>query len=116
MKPANTKKFLSGALAAALACGMLAGCGAEKAPAESKPAESTPAAGESTAAPAEEDITLRVAWWGNQVRNEGTTAMLDAYMEEHPNVKIEAEFADWSGYWDKLATQAASNNMPDEAE
>lgn len=60
-----------------------------------------------------EEITIRIAWWGNQLRNDGTVAMLNAYMEEHPNVKIEAEFTDWSGYWDKLATQAASNNLPD---
>ncbi len=60
-----------------------------------------------------EEITIRIAWWGNQLRNDGTVAMLNAYMEENPHVKIEAEFTDWSGYWDKLATQAASNNLPD---
>lgn len=60
-----------------------------------------------------EEITIRIAWWGNQLRNDGTVAMLDAYTEENPNVKFEAEFTDWSGYWDKLATQAASNNLPD---
>ena len=59
------------------------------------------------------EITIRIAWWGNQLRNDGTVAMLNAYMEENPHVKIEAEFTDWSGYWDKLATQAASNNLPD---
>ena len=62
---------------------------------------------------APEEITIRIAWWGNQLRNDGTVAMLNAYMEENPHVKIEAEFTDWSGYWDKLATQAASNNLPD---
>ena len=60
-----------------------------------------------------EEITIRIAWWGNQLRNDGTVAMLDAYVAENPHVKYEAEFTDWSGYWDKLATQAASNNLPD---
>lgn len=57
--------------------------------------------------------TIRIAWWGNQLRNDTTVAMLDAYVAENPTVKYEAEFTDWSGYWDKLATQAASNNLPD---
>ena len=60
-----------------------------------------------------EEITIRIAWWGNQLRNDGTVAMLEAYIAENPHVKYEAEFTDWSGYWDKLATQAASNNLPD---
>ncbi|WP_254678674.1 extracellular solute-binding protein [Arthrobacter sp. 24S4-2] len=30
-----------------------------------------------------------------------------------PNVKIEGEYGDWSGYWDKLATQVASQKAPD---
>ena len=64
-------------------------------------------------ADAPEEITIRIAWWGNQLRNDGTVAMLEAYMAENPHVKVESEFTDWSGYWDKLATQAASNNLPD---
>ena len=34
-------------------------------------------------------------------------------MEKNPNVVIETEFTDWSGYWDKLATQAAGGGLPD---
>lgn len=56
---------------------------------------------------------IRIAWWGNQVRNDTTLAALDAYTKEHPNVTFETEFSDWSGYWDKMATQAASDNLPD---
>lgn len=57
--------------------------------------------------------TLRVAWWGNQVRNDRTVEVLNLYSEQNPNIRFETEFTDWTGYWDKLATQAASNSMPD---
>lgn len=66
-----------------------------------------------TATPADQEVAIRIAWWGNQLRNDTTTAMLDAFVADNPNVKYEAEFTDWNGYWDKLSTQAASNNLPD---
>lgn len=58
-------------------------------------------------------VTLRVAWWGNTVRNERTAKVIEMYMKANPNVAIETEFTGWQGYWDKLATQAAANNLPD---
>lgn len=61
----------------------------------------------------EDDITLRVCWWGNQTRNDGTVKALDMYTAEHPNIKFEVEFSDYSGYWDKMSTQAAGGSLPD---
>lgn len=58
-------------------------------------------------------VTLRVAWWGNTVRNERTAKVIEMYMKANPHVTIETEFTGWQGYWDKLATQAAANNLPD---
>ena len=60
-----------------------------------------------------EEITLRVSWWGSQSRHDLTQQALELYMKNNPHVKIEAEFTDWSGYWDKLATQAAGGELPD---
>lgn len=60
-----------------------------------------------------DEVTLRIAWWGNQKRNDTTQAMLEYFMEQNPGIKTESEFLDWSGYWDRLATQAAGNNLPD---
>lgn len=56
---------------------------------------------------------LRLSWWGNQLRNDLTQKAIDLYMEQNPDIVIEAEFTDWSGYWDKLATQAAGGGLPD---
>jgi multiple sugar transport system substrate-binding protein len=58
-------------------------------------------------------VTLRFTWWGSDVRHKMTQKLIDAYEAKHPNVKIEGEYGDWSGYWDKLATQVASQQAPD---
>lgn len=58
-------------------------------------------------------VTIRFAWWGNDVRNKNTQAVIDQYMKLHPNVTIVAEPGEWSGYWDKLSTQIAGGNAPD---
>lgn len=105
------KKVLSVVLASAIIASVgITGCSKnEPAPAQS----GTPAAQTTqTAAPAKK-ITLRVAWWGNQVRNERTQKAMDLYNKNNPNVSFEGEFVAWDGYWDKLATQSAANNLPD---
>lgn len=61
----------------------------------------------------DEKVTLRFCWWGNQTRNDLTKQAVDLYMSENPNVEIEVEFTDWTGYWDRLSTLAAGGNLPD---
>jgi multiple sugar transport system substrate-binding protein len=61
----------------------------------------------------DEPVTLRFTWWGNDVRTANTEAVIDAFEAEHPNITVEPQFADWNGYWDKLATETAANDTPD---
>ena len=61
----------------------------------------------------DEKVTLRLAWWGNQPRHDYTLKMIELYEKEHPNVKIEPEYASWDDYWKKMAPQAAANQLPD---
>ena len=58
-------------------------------------------------------VTLRLAWWGNPTRDARTLEVIKLYMAKSPNVTIEPETTGWAGYWDKIATQAAANNLPD---
>ncbi|WP_313181301.1 ABC transporter substrate-binding protein [Lacrimispora sp.] len=58
-------------------------------------------------------VTIKITWWGGQGRHDYTQKLLDLYTQSHPNVKFEAIPAGWDGYFDKLATQAASGSMPD---
>ena len=39
--------------------------------------------------------------------------LAEAYMEEHPDVKIEVQATGWDEYWTKLEASATSNSMPD---
>jgi multiple sugar transport system substrate-binding protein len=58
-------------------------------------------------------VTLRFAWWGNDVRNKNTAQVIADYMKLHPNVTIKGEPGVWASYWDKLSTQVAGSNAPD---
>ena len=43
----------------------------------------------------------------------GMEKLTEAYMEEHPDVKIEVQATGWDEYWTKLEASATSNSMPD---
>lgn len=58
-------------------------------------------------------VTLRMTWWGSDSRHKMTQQLIDAFEAENPNIRVEGEYGDWSGYWDKLATQVASQAAPD---
>ncbi|MFC0672723.1 ABC transporter substrate-binding protein [Brachybacterium hainanense] len=57
--------------------------------------------------------SLRLTWWGNPTRNEKTTAVIEAFTAVDDTISISEEPGEWSGYWDKLATQAAAGDLPD---
>lgn len=125
----KNKKLLSGILATSLVTLSVVGCGSADSTTSTEStnsettqaAETTEAKAEETtaetttaeAADSEEDIVIRMAWWGNQTRTDLTIQALNLYTELHPNVTFETEPTDWSGYWDKLATQAATGALPD---
>ncbi|AFR30328.1 extracellular solute-binding protein [Arthrobacter sp. Rue61a] len=69
--------------------------------------------GGSEAKSADGKVELRFAWWGGDKRAQVTQAAIAAFEAENPNIKIKPEYGDWSGYWDKLATQVAANDAPD---
>ncbi|MPY77867.1 MAG: extracellular solute-binding protein [Actinophytocola sp.] len=59
------------------------------------------------------EVTLRMSWWGSDSRHQLTQELIDAFEAEHPGITIEPEFTGWDDYWDRLATSAAGNNIPD---
>lgn len=75
----------------------------------------TTAAAETTAATtaAPQPVTLRMAWWGSQTRHDITQQAIDLYKTRNPNITIEAEFYDFEGYFNKLNTLVASNDVWD---
>ncbi|GAA4769756.1 ABC transporter substrate-binding protein [Microbacterium gilvum] len=97
----TTLRAGAGIVAASLALG-LAGCGL-----------GTGAAGDASTELSDEPVTLRMYWWGGDARHQRTQEVIDLFEEEYPNITVEPEFADWSGYWEKLATATAGKNSPD---
>lgn len=94
------RNFLAGAAGTAAAA-TLAACSS------SNSSGGTPTADDTS------PVTIRFAWWGNDVRNKNTNQVIADYMKLHPNVTITAEPGEWATYWDKLSTQFAGNDGPD---
>lgn len=109
------KKHISKVMAMLLAGTMVmsvAACGSS----EGSTQDNNEATTDTTAAEAgtgDEQVTIKITWWGGDTRHELTQQVLDLYTQEHPNVTFEAIPAGWDGYFDKLSTQAASGSMPD---
>lgn len=58
-------------------------------------------------------VTLQFAWWGNELRDQMTNDAIAAYLEQHEGLEINAQPAEFSAYWERLATQTAANDAPD---
>ncbi|WP_152048361.1 ABC transporter substrate-binding protein [Aureimonas psammosilenae] len=56
---------------------------------------------------------LRFLWWGSQERADRTRNAIAAFKGVSPDTEIVGEFAGWSDYWPRLATQVAGRNAPD---
>ena len=60
-----------------------------------------------------EPVVLRMAWWGSQTRHDKTVAVIELYESLNTNVDIQFEFFDFDGYFVKLNTLVASNEVWD---
>ena len=101
------KRILASLLCGLMAASVLAGCAAPAA------TGSAPAADASATEASADGSAMVFAWWGNQTRNERTSAALDLYSEQNPGVTFDAQPAAWDDYWSKLSTSAAGNSLPE---
>ncbi|MBF0817494.1 ABC transporter substrate-binding protein [Microbacterium paludicola] len=96
----TTKRAITAVAVATGAALALAGCaGGETAPAE-------------TVDPNEE-VTLDLAFWGNDVRAELYNEVIAAFNEEYPNITVNSTFLGFPEFWEKRQTEAAGGNLPD---
>ncbi len=61
----------------------------------------------------EDEVTISMNWWGADARTQQTLDAIELFEEEHPNITVDPQYADWVGYWDRLATTTAAGDMPD---
>ncbi len=104
------KKLFAVLMSAVMVLG-LAACGGT--PEEAGQSGVEEQAGQGAAQGEEEQITLRMAWWGSQTRHDITTQVIEMYEEEHPNINIEYEFYSFDDYFTKLKTLVASDQVWD---
>lgn len=62
---------------------------------------------------AENKTVIRIAWWGNEERQEVTTRLLELYSELHPQIVFETQSYIWEDYFDILSWEAAQGDLPD---
>ncbi len=60
-----------------------------------------------------DDTTIRLGWWGNDLRDAQTAEAAELYAEQNEGVHIELETGAFGAYWDRLATQVAGGDAPD---
>ena len=56
--------------------------------------------------------SMRLIWWGNPERDKRTNAVIDLFQQASGDEVLPETYA-WGDYWQKLATQAAGQNLPD---
>ena len=122
------KKYLALLLASLMLLGCLAACSSEKstttppaetaqdAPQTTVKEESTPA--DTAAEPVEtaDELEGEITFWHSFTqgpRLERIQAAADAFMTEHPKVKINIETYSWADFYTKWTTGLASGNVPD---
>ncbi|MDW4572014.1 extracellular solute-binding protein [Microbacterium sp. M3] len=60
-----------------------------------------------------EEVTLDLAFWGNDVRADLYNQAIEAFNEEYPNITVNASFLGFPEFWEKRQTEAAGGNLPD---
>ncbi|MEH1012834.1 extracellular solute-binding protein [Micromonospora sp. CPCC 206060] len=68
---------------------------------------------EDAGSPRKGRIELSVFWWGDQKRADLTGQALQLYSAQNPEVRFKVTWQGSTGYYDRLATQAAGGNIPD---
>lgn len=95
------KKIVASILCAAMLVVSVAGCQSKEA-----------ASGGSAAANNDEKVSLKFALWDKN-QQPIYQKMVDQFMEENPNIKVEIEITPWAQYWTKLETAATGGSLAD---
>ena len=93
----SRRNFLTTVAVGTVSAAALAACGA--------PASQTGSAAN--------PVTITYTWWGNDDRAERTRKAIAVFEQKNPDVKVNGNFTDFAGYWQKRATEAAGGGLPD---
>ena len=116
----SVRKLIALSLAAVTAL-PLAACSSQS---SSEPAGSERAAAEETVfdTPAEAEglevnttdpVMISMSWWGGDSRHDATMAAVNKFMEKYPNIKVDMQYAAWTGWEDKMSAAFATDSAAD---
>jgi oligogalacturonide transport system substrate-binding protein len=60
-----------------------------------------------------EQITIRMSWWGGDSRHQATIKAIELFQEKNPNIKVLPEYTAWDGHYEKIATQLLGKTEAD---
>lgn len=108
------KKVLASVLSAALAIGMLAGCGAQDKAAETEKAGETVTASDSgeAAQAAGEELTLWY-YWENEGHQKALNEMIETYNESQSGYQVTAKYVPFADFKKQLSIGASASELPD---
>ena len=107
------KKGMAAMTAALMTAAALTGCSGGGSETESPEAGKENTQAEAGSESQGEDVTLRFSWWGSDSRHQALLSVIEAYEKKNPNIKIEAEYQGYDGYYEKIMTTLSSNTAPD---
>jgi multiple sugar transport system substrate-binding protein len=61
----------------------------------------------------DEEVTLDLAFWGNDVRADLYNQVIEAFNEDYPNITVNSSFLGFPEFWEKRQTEAAGGGLPD---
>lgn len=107
------KKGMAAMTAALMTAAALTGCSGGGSETEAPEAGKENTQAEAGSESQGEDVTLRFSWWGSDSRHQALLSVIEAYEKKNPNIKIEAEYQGYDGYYEKIMTTLSSNTAPD---
>ncbi len=113
MKSGMTRRGFLRHLAMSTATAVLAACAPQAGEPEKVVTQEVEKVVKETVVVTKDHLNLRIGWWGGLSRNDIFNQLCDMYQDLHPDITLVREYAAWSDYWTRVATQAAGGNLPD---
>ncbi|TCT16183.1 oligogalacturonide-binding protein [Natranaerovirga pectinivora] len=64
--------------------------------------------------PSEDDqITLRMSWWGGDARHNATLEVIDLFEAAYPHITVVPEYTAFDGHFERMAAQLVGRDEPD---
>ncbi len=60
-----------------------------------------------------EQVEISFSWWGNDKRNIYTIKAIEEFEELYPNIKVDCDYSEWSGYETRSKIRMISNTESD---